>query len=121
MSIANEQWLKATNEFALLGIKFLYISNAGAIIAILSNIHHLTHHPNYPVVACALTMFVGGIISSLAANFFGYLLYRDLLISKQNERSSRCECLFTGLAIIAALLSIFFFASGAFKAIAIIG
>lgn len=39
--IENNEWLKTTNDFALLGIKFLYLSNSGAIIAILANIHNL--------------------------------------------------------------------------------
>lgn len=58
MTIEHKEWLKATNDFALLGLKFLYLSNAGAIIAILANIHQLTIHPNYSVVSCALTFFV---------------------------------------------------------------
>jgi hypothetical protein len=121
MAIENEPWLKSTNDFALLGLKFLYFSNAGAIVAILANIHSLKSHGiDYHVVACALAWFVGGIISAIFANFFGYLLHSNILITKQNNRQSRLQVWYRIFAIILGAASIVCFAWGACKAISII-
>lgn len=63
-------------------------------------------------------MFVLGIIFSLLTNFFGYLLYYDILTAAQNSKNSSFQRVYIRLAIGCAVFSIFFFFFGAFKAIA---
>ena len=121
MSIQNEEYLKSINDFAILGLKFLYISNAGAIIAILANLHNLIDKANYSSVSCALTMFVLGIIFSFVANFSGYFMYRSILIARLQARTSKGEIVSVVIGIGTAILSAFFFGFGAFKAISMIG
>ena len=83
MSIENKEWLKATNDFALLGIKFLYLSNGGAILAILGNLEAFDNAN----VSCSLVIFMLGLLFSFFSNFSGYSLYRVILMNEQNKEN----------------------------------
>jgi hypothetical protein len=116
----NETMLKSTNEFALLGLKFLYFSNAGAIIAILVNVNNFVDEEDYPTIATALSTFIWGLLFALLSSFLGYLMNRAILNAAQNHTAAKWECAFGGLALCAAIASFCFFAYGAHQAIAII-
>jgi hypothetical protein len=113
MAIENKEGLQSTNDFALLGLKFLYFSNAGAIVAILANLHTLIDEEEFPIISSALGLFVWGLIFAFMANLLGYLMYRDIL--------SKNEVVFGVLAVCSGLLSFFFFGFGAHQAVSILG
>ena len=117
MSIENKEWLKATNDFALLGIKFLYLSNGGAIIAILGNLDAFDN----TIVSCSLMIFMGGLVFSFLSNFFGYSLYRVILTNEQNKEIigyvKKCSQGWMCSAIFSALASCFCFGYGAYNQI----
>lgn len=117
MSIENKEWLTATNDFALLSIKFLYLSNGGAILAILGNPEAFDNAD----VSCSLMIFMGGLVFSFLSNFFGYSLYRVILTNEQNKettgyvmKTSQC---WMSSAIFSALASCFCFGYGAYNQI----
>lgn len=120
MMIENKEWLKSTNDFALLGIKFLYLSNGGAILAILVNINNFVDEEEYPEITWALSLFVLGLVFAFISNIFGYLMYRDLLISSYSQVQAKREVIFGILAICTAVASFFFFGFGAHQAVSII-
>jgi hypothetical protein len=119
-SLYDEPWLKSTNDFALLGIKFLYLSNAGAIIAILANLNNFVDEDDYPTIIYAFSLFVVGLICALLCNLAGYLMYRNLLIAAQTNHAAKKEKIFGNLCIIFAVLSLFFFAYGAYQSFSVI-
>ncbi|MDF3033597.1 MAG: hypothetical protein K0R76_551 [Alphaproteobacteria bacterium] len=118
MSIENKEWLKATNDFALLGIKFLYLSNGGAILAILGNLKAFN---DTNILSCSLIMFICGLLFSLLSNFSGYLLYGTILINEQNKRDNgyakNCSQGWMYIAIFFAVASFSCFGYGAYKQI----
>lgn len=116
----NKQWLSSTNEYGILGLKFLYISNAGAIIALLANVNNFVDEEDYPTIARALNLFVWGLLFALISTFFGYLIHRVLVFTADNNKASKKEWIFGAFAICAALTSFIFFAFGAHQAISII-
>lgn len=120
MKLENEPWLKSTNDFALLGIKFLYLSNAGAIVAILANLNNFVDEDDYPIVAYTFSLFVIGLIFAWLCNLAGYLMHRKLLIAEQNNYPLKSEKCFGVLAITSAIISLGFFAYGAYQALEVI-
>jgi hypothetical protein len=120
MNIENKEWLKSTNDFSLLGIKFLYLSNAGAILTILVNINNFVDEEEYPEITWALSLFVLGLIFAFVTNLLGYLMYRDLLISSQRQMQSKKEVILGILALCTAVASFFSFGFGAHQAVSII-
>ena len=120
MNMENEMILKSNNDFALLGIKFLYLSNAGAIIAILANLNNFVDEDDYPIIIYAFSFFVSGLIFAILCNLAGYLMYRNLLVVAQHNYAAKRERIFGSLAIVSAVLSLFFFAYGAYQSFAVI-
>jgi len=119
MAIDHKQQATSINDFALLAIKFLYLSNGAAIIAILADLNKFIDD-EYPVISCALTLFIGGLALAFATNIMGYLMSRIPTIVSPKPDNCRNQVIYCLLALFSALLSFFFFGYGVHTAISII-
>jgi len=109
MSIDNKEWLLATNDFSLLGLKFLYLSNGGAIVAILSNIK--IFEKCYYIVFWPIINYIIGLFLAFMSNFCAYFLYRTILLNKQNNTNKPYECWMHFAVIFSVLSCLAFFYS----------
>jgi hypothetical protein len=115
-----KHWLKTTNEFGILGLKLLYFSNAGAIIALLANINNFVDEEDFPTISSSMSLFIWGLLFALLSSFLGYLMYRLVVHSVQSSRTSKWEHILGGLALLSAMASFFSFAFGAHQAISVV-
>lgn len=66
--------VRATNEFAMLGLKTLTLANGAAVVSLLTFLGNTSLVPGQQSrIACSLIVFAFGVVLSLSAIVLGYL------------------------------------------------